>query len=1158
MVENNSESKPKPHERFKELLDKAKSEEDRAEILAEMYLKGDYPPFLKPDDDQSVIREEDFKLPEDAEEGWNLREEPTSSTREEQSAQDEVIGEVTPPYQDTVLLGDESADAENGPEIDPGAESTEQFPAEQQEKEPPLKDPFADTPPPALGETPRTPPPAMDSRGMPLPRRVEKSAAREAVSPQVTKNQSAPPASQRYSQTRHSSSQTRKAGWFAGVKSWWKNSGPPSWEWSGRFGCLLKMGVIGLFIGVILAIITVSLGIYHYQKIARTLPDVEDLREQAAQFETTRILDREGNELYEILDPNAGRRTYVPLDEISPYLVAATIATEDAKFYSHPGYDVFAIARAFYQNLVSDEIVSGASTITQQLTRMLLLSPEERARRTYARKIREAILAAEITRRYSKDEILELYLNEINFGNLAYGVEAAAETYFKTSAKNLTLGQASFLAGIPQLPAVYDVYNNRDVTLSRHETVLVLMYQVSKEQGCIYVSNNQQRICIGPGEATAAAEEIRQYEFTAPYGDIRFPHWVTYIRSLLEERYDPQTIYRSGFTVYTTLDPGLQQAGQEIVRQQVDALKGKRVSNGALIAVRPSNGEILAMVGSADFNNEDIQGEINMSVSPRQPGSAIKPLTYLAAFEKGWTPATLIWDVPSEFPPSGDPNDPRPPYKPVNYDERFHGPVRLRSALANSYNVPAVKTLDFVGIYDNPDTQTEEGLVPMADRLGITTLIRDDYGLSLTLGGGDVTLLELTGAFATMANGGRRVPTVAITRIEDFQGNVFFDYQPPPGEQVLRPEHAFLISSILSDNRARTPAFGPNSLLNLPFQAAAKTGTTNDFRDNWTVGYTPDLAVGVWVGNADYTPMIDTSGLTGAAPIWNQFMKTGIQQLTGGNPSSFVKPAGIIERVICSVSGTVPSQWCPDQQSEYFAADQLPLPKEEDLWQEVTLDTWTNQLASPECSEYTKTELGIKVDDPWAIKWLRETNQGQMWAKNHGWSKWPYIVREDQICEKDDPRPILVIASPRQDDVIDSSPLKIFARLDATGKYKSASLEFGQGSDPGDWEVLQRFDSPITEMSEVHSWDVSDLSAGVYSLKFWLESTLGGHAEKIIQIDLQVPTPTPTPTSTPTLTLTPTPTPTNTSTPTAVPPTATLTPSLTPTATLTPSLTPTE
>jgi len=1007
------------------------------------------------------------------------------------------------------------------------------------------------TPPPPLGITPHTPPPSLDTRGMPLPPRHEESDS-------WTPNRSS-----HIQQAEKSipGSESRPNGKFSNFKKWWKRLGPGSGNWQRGLGCFLRMGVLGLFVTVILAIIIGSIVLTQYNKIAADLPDIEDLREQAAHFETTRILDREGNELYQILDPTAGRRTYVPLENISPYMVAATVATEDSHFYSHPGYDPYAIIRAFWQNLTSDEIVSGASTITQQLTRMLVLTPEESSRRTYSRKLREAILAAEVTRRYTKDEILELYLNEINFSNLAYGVEAAAQTYFNVSAKNLSLAQASFLAGIPQLPAIYDVYTNRDITLNRHEQVLVLMYQLSQEQGCIYVSNNQQDICIGANEAVLAVDEIKEYEFHAPRVEMRYPHWVNYVRYLLEERYDAQTIYRSGFTVYTTLAPGLQDAAQEIVKTQVDNLTGHHVSNGALVAMRPSTGEILAMVGSADFYDEGIQGQINMSVSPRQPGSSIKPLTYLAAFEKGWTPANLIWDVRSEFPPSGDPNDPRPPYVPVNYDESFHGPVTVRSALANSYNIPAVKTLDFVGIYDNPFTGEQDGFITFAQRMGITTFTRDDYGLSLTLGGGEVTLLDLTGAFAIMANGGWRIPPVAISKIEDHEGNVVFEYQPPTGEQVIRAEHAFLISSILSDNGARTPAFGPNSALNLPFTAAAKTGTTNDFRDNWTLGYTPDVAVGVWVGNADYTPMQNTSGLTGAAPIWANFMVTSIQQLTGGNPGLFVKPAGVVERIICTTSGTEPSNWCPSQRSEYFAADQLPLPANEDLWQEVVIDTWTKYLASGNCSEFTKERLALNVNDPWAVKWVTNTSQGRNWAKSVGLTKNVLLV-PDTVCEASHPHPKLEFASPRENDVVTSSPLKIFAKADATGNFNSYRLEYGEGKDPEHWEVLKEGNNPITEASEIYSWDLSEFEEGWLTLRLYITSTRGGYAERRVHLDIQIPTPTPTatptatPTETPTPTATPTPTPTSTATPTSTPTpiaTETPTPSLTPSPTLTPT-----
>jgi penicillin-binding protein 1C len=914
-------------------------------------------------------------------------------------------------------------------------------------------------------------------------------------------------------------------------------------------GCALRMGILGLFVLVAFLIGVISFGLYQYYALASTLPPVEDLQERAAQFETTRILDREGNLLYEILDPQAGRRTYVPFERISPYMLAAIIATEDSQFYSHPGFDLGAILRAVWQNYTQGEVVSGASTITQQIARNLLFSPEERSRRTALRKTREVLLAAEITRRYSKEEILELYLNQHYFGNLAYGVEAAAQTYFNTPSEKLTLAQASFLAGLVQAPSVYDIYTNREATLGRHRQVLTLMVDTSTQQGCIFVKADQQPICILPEDAGAAAAEIINYEFPTPDIQIRFPHWVNYVRSELEQLYDSQTIYRSGFTVYTTLDPILQQRAQDIVRTQVEALADRRATNGALVAIQPATGEILAMIGSADYDNEEIDGQINMAIRPRQPGSSIKPLTYTAAFEQGWTPGTLIWDVPSKFPPSGNPNDPRPPYEPVNYDERFHGPVTVRAALANSYNIPAVKTLDFVGIYDDPDTPQPDGFVNFAQRVGISTLDRDDYGLSLTLGGGDVTLLELATVYATLANGGKQVPPVTILRIEDNSGAVVYSYEQPPGEQVIRAEHAFLITDILSDNQARTPAFGPNSLLRLPFKAAAKTGTTNDFRDNWTLGYTPDIAIGVWVGNADYTPMQNTSGLTGAAPIWNEIMQFAQERLTGGQSTPVSRPTGIIERVICAISGAEPSQWCPSQRTEVFASDQPPLPKEQDLWRQAWVDSFSLELASAECAEFAEEKLGLNVSDPWARIWLEEDEQGQDWLEQMDIEDDPVFFMPESVCGEDSPRPIIGFTDPPEGATISASQLEIFGRAGATREFKDWVLEYGLGSSPSHWPDLAIVSRPADQPEKLYTWDLEGLPNGPITLRLAVRSVRGGKAVVALHLNLQLPTPTPTPTSTPTQTSTPTSSPTVTPTPTE---TATATQTDTPTATPTP------
>jgi penicillin-binding protein 1C len=930
------------------------------------------------------------------------------------------------------------------------------------------------------------------------------------------------------------------------------------------WGCLIKGILIGLFITILGLIIVGSIGVYQYYRIAQTLPPVEDLRERAAKFETTRILDRNGNVIYEIIDPNAGRRTYVPLAKISPYLISATIATEDKEYYNHPGYDPIAVARAFWQNYTAGDIVSGASTITQQLARMLLLDDSERYTRTYERKTREIVLAAEITRKYSKEEILEIFLNENNYGSHSYGIQAAAETYFNTSAQQLTLSQASFLAGLPQAPSVYDIFTNREATLTRQKQVLLLMYELSQEKNCIYVSTHLDRVCVN--EIASAAQEIENYQFQQRDYSMIHPHWVNYIRTQLESQFDPQTIYRSGFTVHTTLDPVLQNKAQSILKDQISALADKNASSGAMVIIQPTSGEILAMVGSADFYNEAISGQVNMALSPRQPGSSIKPLVYLASFEKGWTPATLIWDVPSEFPPSGDPNDPREPYKPVNYDGRFHGPVTLRSALANSYNIPAVKALEFVGIYDNPNTQQPDGFVNFAGRMGISTLTREDYGMSLSLGGGDVTLLELTNAYATIANKGNQTQPVAITKIVDHLNNLVYEYQRPTPNRVIREEHAYLISSIMSDNQARTPMFGANSVLNLPFQVAVKTGTTNDFRDNWTLGFTPDIAIGVWVGNADYTPMIDTSGLTGAAPIWAEVMQFTVNHLVGSNTSDFIRPTGISDKIICAISGTEPSEWCPAQRNEIFAFDQPPLPKNDDLWQKINIDTWTGLRASAACSEFTKEEFVLNVTEKWGVKWIEDTSDGRNWVENLGFD-FPVLFVPERECKADDPKPKIIFAGLSDGQTITTNPMDIYALVDATHNYRRMRLEFGKGSDPSSWEELAVFDNNFRDVDLIYTWDVleDEIDPGEYTLRITIESTEEGrYAEKMIRIILQVATPTPTVTPTSTVTPTNTITPTITLTPqptnTLPPPTATLTAtqqSLVPTAVI-PTETPIE
>lgn len=811
-----------------------------------------------------------------------------------------------------------------------------------------------------------------------------------------------------------------------------------------------------------------------YAYVAPQLPPPEELAQRAVAFSSSKIYDREGRLLYEVIPPGGGRRTTVPLSSISPYLIMATVATEDARFFQHRGVDPIAILRALWQDIKAGKAVSGASTIPQQLVRNLLLPPEEKSQRTLKRKVKEAILAAEISRRYSKETILELYLNEIYYGNMAYGAEAAAQTYFGKHASELTLAEASFLAGLPQAPATYDPYTNFKAAKARQADVLRLMVEAGY---------------ITPEEARKAYQE--ELKLVPPRFEMRAPHFVMYVRRLLEQRYGPEVLYKAGLRVYTSLDLNLQEMAQEIVKRQVEKIKERKVTNGALVAIKPQTGEILVMVGSADFYDEKISGQVNMALAPRQPGSAIKPITYLAAFEKGWTPATVIWDVPVEFPDG---------YKPTNYDNRFHGPVTVRIALGSSYNVPAVKALQFVGIHS---------FLEMARRLGITSFTRSDYGLSITLGGGEVSLLELTAAYAVIANGGRKVPPVAILRIEDAAGRVLEEYTPPPGDQVISPQHAYLITHILADNWARTPTFGPNSVLKLSRPAAVKTGTTDDWRDGWTIGYTPDLVVGVWVGNADNSPTKRVPGVRGAGPIWREFMEKALANVP---PKDFHRPPGIVEAEICAKSGAKPSEYCPERRIELFVAGTEPNDPSKDFYQKVRIDRLTGKLATEYCPSNLVEERIFEVYPP----------EGEWWAWQHNIPQPP-----KEYCPLHTFPPEVRIDYP-----LEGQTLQGLIEIRGTAKAPDFShyiVEYGLGPDPAQWTAIA---GPVWVMVEnglLALWDSSLVENGLYTVRILAFDRVGNFWEARVRFTVFNPVPTPTPTPTPEPTPVPaTPTPTAT------------------------------
>ncbi|MBI2195974.1 MAG: penicillin-binding protein [Candidatus Levybacteria bacterium] len=574
--------------------------------------------------------------------------------------------------------------------------------------------------------------------------------------------------------------------------------------------------------------------------------------------QTTKIYDRNGQLLFQIYA--AQNRTYIPLSGVPKDLQMATVAIEDKNFYTNPGFDIQAIIRATISDLQGNHL-QGGSTITQQLIKSTLLSPE----RSIKRKVKELTLALWAERLYSKEKILEMYFNQVPYGGTAWGVEAAAQTYFGKSVKDLDLAQSAFLAGLPKAPTTYSPYGtSASLWKKRQKDVLKRM----QEEG--FITNKQRDQALG-----------QELSFNPPRNPIQAPHFVMYVRDLLVEKYGLEMVEKGGLRVKTTIDLGFQDRAQAIVSEEVQKAAGLNVGNGAALVTNPKTGEILAMVGSKDYKDPN-GGAVNLTTALRQPGSSIKVVTYGSALSNGFTAATILDDSPVSFSSPGS-----PVYAPVNYDGGFHGRVSLRIALANSYNVPAVKTLSRIGI---------ENMVDLAKKMGINTWKEpENYGLSITLGAAEVRMTDMAQVYGVLANEGKRVDLNPIVEITDSQGNIVEKNQNK-AVNVLDQGVAFILSNILSDNAARAQAFGPNSILNITgHTVSVKTGTSDNKRDNWAFGYTPSYVVASWVGNNDNSPMSQNlaSGITGAAPIWNRLMSILLSKKPDERPNL---PSDIVQK----------------------------------------------------------------------------------------------------------------------------------------------------------------------------------------------------------------------------------------------------------------------
>ncbi|MCH7951480.1 transglycosylase domain-containing protein [Patescibacteria group bacterium] len=794
----------------------------------------------------------------------------------------------------------------------------------------------------------------------------------------------------------------------------------------------------------------------------------------------TKILDRNGKQLWDVYGEQ--RRIPITLEKAPLHLQQAVIAVEDKDFYKHEGFDPRGILRAF-GNIILYRRLQGGSTLTQQLVKNVLLTPE----RTLARKIKEFILAVQIERRFTKDEILTMYLNEAPFGGTAWGVEVAAEVYFAKNVRDLTLVESAILAGLPQRPTAYSPFGaNPNAYIGRTGDVLRRM----REDG--YITREQEK---------EAREQLDTVEFAASDTSIRAPHFVMYVREQLSEIYGDRMVEQGGLTVTTTLDLELHEQAQRTVAEEIKKVEGIHITNGAALVMDPQTGEILAMVGSKDFFADDYDGQVNVVLSLRQPGSAIKPVTYATAFSRGFTPASPIMDVQTKFPGRTEAE----PYVPVNYDGQHHGPMPLRTALGSSINLPAVKVLQLVGLRD---------MLGLAHDMGFTTLAPTTenmrrFGLSVTLGGGEVRLIDMVTAYSAFSNGGTRVEPVSLLEVLDRNGKTLFEHKPTSGRRVISEQVAFLVNDILSDNSARLLTFGVNSLINIAGRPiAVKTGTTNDQRDNWTVGWTNGTAVvGVWVGNNDNSPMVQVaSGVSGAAPIWRRIF---LEVLRTRAAPKFTPPSDVELHSVDTISG-YPAHDDYPARSEYFINGTLSSGKDP-IHTKLKVCGSSGKLATQAQianGDYEEREFYVFKAPQVLAKEAREVWQNgiDQWLATQGDSRF-HPPRE--LCEGNEEM-VVRVHSPANETQLDSND--VFMDVEV---FSDSSVE---------WVKIIVDDAVRDTLTERPFRTTMFLDDGRYTLKFKARNSAGREAESgEVRIGVNVPWEAPTPTPSPTPSLTPTP-----------------------------------
>jgi membrane peptidoglycan carboxypeptidase len=848
---------------------------------------------------------------------------------------------------------------------------------------------------------------------------------------------------------------------------------------AGGANLLLRIsgGAIGVVVAGVLLVLAsgagAAAGVWAYY--TKDLPEAEEIQAVEEEFGNIFFYDSTGQTLiYEMPNP-LGDRVWLNIHDIPEAIKWAMISNEDRDFYTNPGVNVRGLGRALVGNLRGRD-VQGGSSLTQQLVKNVLIPPEERYEKSYSRKIKEVILALAITRKFTKDQILEWYLNLNFYGNFAYGIESAAQVYFGKSVNELTLAEVAMLAPIPQYPALNPI-DNWDWAKQRQELALDAMVETG------YLTQAQ-------AEAAKQAEVKVKEKGVAERFDVIAPHFVLYAANQLEELVGQDAITRGGLHVYTTIDLDLQAKAEAAARKRVTELTEEKrdVDNAAAVVIRPRTGEILAMVGSVDYWNEAIDGKVNVALAERQPGSSFKPFNYVTALSQGYTAATMILDVRT----CPNPNDPS--WCPENYPDAegnrpYHGPQRLRNALQRSYNIPAVRVMKAVGVGN---------VIKTAHAMGITTLRKDldYYGLALTLGGGEVKLIDMVYAFSVFANGGmmygipipeerqemgfRELDPVSIKRVDDRDGNTIWEYDQPDARRILDPKLAYLMNNILSDNNARSWAFGVNNKLFLEDRpVAAKTGTTDQWHDCWTVGYTPQIATGVWMGNTDNSPMKGVPGSYGAAYVWNDVMRAAHEGLP---VKPFERPDGLVEEYVCAISGLLPTEDCPNVVKEIFIAGTEPQVTC-NIHKAYNVNRETGKLATPNTPPELIERRVYAIYPSEADDWVREANIPQPPTEydDYGSSR----ASED-----------VAIVQPATFGYVKEL---VEIQGNARNNVRFWKLDYGKGIDPGEWVQIGGDHPYEVSGSLMEYWDVAGLD-GLYTLRL----TVVGNDDSIRQDVIQV------------------------------------------------------